>query len=171
MGTTNKDDCPWILDFLRFTSFQGPFGSRILGFSERGLAIGLSKIRKQEKATHTTRSMVQENTLSRRLKLSTLHEVIVQMKLRTRRQTSSKLVSCRGYAARSIARVAQNSSVKWRQNNGLCRHTYAGPSPSTQVLANMLNHGSNEFPTLNLGEQHLWHGFFLKDAILFSFHW
>jgi hypothetical protein len=33
-GTTDKNDSTWVLDFLRFTSFQGPFGSRILGFTD-----------------------------------------------------------------------------------------------------------------------------------------
>ena len=41
VGTTDKDDCAWILDFLRFTGFQGPFGSRILGFSDCGLAVNI----------------------------------------------------------------------------------------------------------------------------------
>ena len=41
VGTTDKYDCTWILDFLRFTSFQGPFGSRILGFSDCGLAVNI----------------------------------------------------------------------------------------------------------------------------------
>lgn len=34
MGATDEDDCTWVLDLLRFTSFQGPFGTRILGLSD-----------------------------------------------------------------------------------------------------------------------------------------
>jgi hypothetical protein len=41
VGTTDKDDCTWIFDFLRFTSFQGPFGSRILGLSDCELAVNI----------------------------------------------------------------------------------------------------------------------------------
>ncbi len=59
VATTDKDDCSWVLDFLWFTSFQSSLRPCILGFSGCVLDIGSSK---KVKVTHTTRSMVRENT-------------------------------------------------------------------------------------------------------------
>jgi hypothetical protein len=35
----------------------------------------------------------------------------------------------------------------------------------------MLHNGSNEFPTLDPGEQHLWNGVLFENAILLALHW
>ncbi len=38
------------------------------------------------------------------------------------------------------------------------------------MLTNVLHNRSNEFTMLNLGEQHLRNGLFVKNAILFALH-
>ena len=62
VSTTNKNDGTWVLDFLRFTSFQGSFGSCILGLTDFALAVRFPNALEIEmrRVTYTTRSIVVE---------------------------------------------------------------------------------------------------------------
>ena len=60
VGTADKNDRSRVLDFLRFTGLQGPFGSRILGLADCGLAVSFPGNAEMRTVTHTTRSMVEE---------------------------------------------------------------------------------------------------------------
>ena len=55
VSATDKDDCTWILDFLRFTGFKCPFGSRILGLSDCGRPSAFSTTPKRNLYKHDTK--------------------------------------------------------------------------------------------------------------------
>src|SRR6266851_1034441 len=50
--TTDKNDRTRVLDFLRFTSFQGPFGSRIFGLADYGFGVSFPQCRNEDCDTH-----------------------------------------------------------------------------------------------------------------------